>query len=59
MIGIIILTIALILRAEYAFTSFIVWVGSLLFPYNFSWLLSLFVWLVIVILQGIFKQTKN
>ena len=51
-----ILIIILILGADFAFSSFVVWLGSLIFPYDFSWVLALFVWLVLIVLQGVFKQ---
>ena len=39
--------------------AFIVWLGSLVFPYEFSWLLSLFVWLIYMIIKGIFTPKKE
>lgn len=56
MLAIVILIVMLIVGAEFVFSSFIVWLGSLIFPYGFSWKLALFVWLVIIVLQTIFKQ---
>ena len=56
---IVLLTIVLVLGIDFAIASFVVWLGSLLFPYTFSWLLAVFVWFVILILGGIFKSNKN
>ena len=59
MLIIVILIILLVLGADFAFASFVVWLGSLIFPYDFSWALSLFVWLVLIVLQGVFKQNVS
>ena len=59
MLGLVILIVVLILGADFAFSSFVVWLGSLIFPYDFSWVLCLFVWLALIIIQGIFKQKES
>lgn len=56
---IVFIIVAIILGADFAFSSFVVWLGSLIFPYDFSWVLCLFIWLALIIIQGIFKNKKE
>ena len=44
-----------ILGISYLGCSLVVWIGSLIFPYEFSWLASLFVWLIFMVINGIVK----
>ena len=39
--------------------AFIVWLGSLVLSYEFSWVLSLFVWLIYIIIKGFFTPRKE
>ncbi len=49
----------LVYAISFGCCSFIVWLGSLIFPYEFSWVLSLFVWLIYIIIEGLFKSKKE
>ena len=47
----------LLLLGSYLFTALVVWVASLVLPFTFSWLIALFIWLVVMVLKSIFSRS--
>lgn len=52
----VLIILGIVLAIDFGLVSLLVWVGSLILPYTFSWTLSLFTWLLTIVLGAIFKK---
>lgn len=59
-IFVILLVVAIVEAISFAISAGLIWVLSLCFGFTFTWKLALGLWIVFLIVQGIFKpHSKN